>query len=154
MKGDENYSDFSMEQLQSHLRNELDGKKFLLVFDDVWNQDHEKWLKLKELLMDGANGSKILVTTRKKSVASIMGNFPMQELKGLSKKDCLSIFVKCAFNDGEDKQYYLNLIKIGELIVEKCAGVPLAVRSLGSFLYSKKDERDWVSIRDSEIWKS
>ena len=96
MRGDENYSDFFMEQLQSHLRNELDGKKFLLVFDDVWNQDHEKWLKLKELLMDGANGSKILVTTRKKSVASIMGCFPMQELKGLSKKDCLSIFVKCA----------------------------------------------------------
>ncbi|KAL6319459.1 hypothetical protein AAG906_014134 [Vitis piasezkii] len=152
MKGDEKYSDFSMEQLQSHLRNALDGEKFLLVLDDVWNTDREKWLKLKDLLMDGANGSKIIVTTRKKSVASIMGTFPMQELKDLSHEDCLSLFVKCAFKDGEDKQYP-NLLKIGDQIVEKCARVPLAVRSLGSLLYSKRGEHDWVSIRDSEIWK-
>ena len=152
-KPDENYSDFSMEQLQSHLRNELHGEKFLLVLDDVWNEDREKWVKLKDLLMDGgANGSKILVTTRKKSVASIMGSFPMEELKGLSKKDCLSIFVKCAFKDGEDKQYP-KLLKIGEQIVQKCGGVPLAVRSLGSLLNTKKDERDWMSIKESEIWK-
>ena len=152
-KPGENYSDFSLEQLQSHLRNELYGKKFLLVLDDVWNEDREKWVKLKDLLMDGgANGSKILVTTRKKSVASIMGSFPMQELKGLSKEDCLSIFVKCAFKEGEGKQYP-NLLKIGEQIVQKCGGVPLAVRSLGSLLNTKKDERDWVSIRESEIWK-
>ncbi|XP_034672591.1 disease resistance protein RGA2-like [Vitis riparia] len=152
MKGDEKYSDFSMEQLQSRLRNALDGEKFLLVLDDVWNTDREKWLKLKDLLMDGANGSKILVTTRKKSVASIMGTFPMQELKDLSHEDCLSLFVKCAFKDGEDNQYP-NLLKIGDQIVEKCARVPLAVRSLGRILYLKRDEHDWVSIRDSEIWK-
>ncbi|KAJ9676904.1 hypothetical protein PVL29_022085 [Vitis rotundifolia] len=151
-KGDESYSDSSMEQLQSHLRNALDGEKFLLVLDDVWNTDREKWLKLKDLLVDGANGSKILVTTRKKSIASIMGTFPMQEIKGLSHEDCLSLFVKCAFMDGEDKQYP-TLLKIGDQIVEKCAGVPLAVRSLGSLLYSKRGERDWVSIRDSEIWE-
>ena len=69
MKGDENYSNFSMEQLQSHLRNELYGQKFLLVLDDVWNKDCEKWVKLEDFLMDGANGGKILVTTSKKSIA-------------------------------------------------------------------------------------
>ncbi|XP_019082058.1 putative disease resistance protein RGA3 isoform X1 [Vitis vinifera] len=152
IKGDENYSDFSLQQLQSPLRNALDGEKFLLVLDDVWNTDREKWLELKDLLMDGASGSKILVTTRKKAVASIMGTFPMQELRGLSLEDCLSLFVKCAFKDGEDEQHP-NLLKIGEQIIEKCAGVPLAVRSLGSLLHLKRDERDWVSIKESEIWK-
>ncbi|KAL6319232.1 hypothetical protein AAG906_013906 [Vitis piasezkii] len=135
-KGDESYSDSSMEQLQSHLRNALDGEKFLLVLDDVWNTDREKWLKLKDLLVDGASGSKILVTTRKKSTASIMGTFPMQEIKGLSHDDCLSLFVKCAFMD-EDKQYP-TLLKIGDQI---------------EFTVSEKGERDWVSIRDSEIWE-
>ncbi|KAL6319418.1 hypothetical protein AAG906_014093 [Vitis piasezkii] len=116
IKGDENYSDFSLQQLQSPLRNALDGEKFLLVLDDVWNTDREKWLELKDLLMDRANGSKILVTTRKKAVASIMGTFPMQELRGLSLRI-----------DGEDEQHP-NLLKIGDQIIEKCAGVPLAVR--------------------------
>ncbi|KAF2307877.1 hypothetical protein GH714_032837 [Hevea brasiliensis] len=32
-------------------------------------------------------------------------------------------------------------------------GVPLAVITLGSLLYSVTDERDWKFIRDSEIWK-
>ncbi|XP_059590162.1 disease resistance protein RGA2-like [Vitis vinifera] len=149
IKGDENYSDF-LQQLQSPLRNALDGEKFLLVLDDVWNTDREKWLELKDLLMDGANGSKILVTTRKKAVASIMGTFPMQELRGLSLEDCLSLYVKCAFKDGEDEQHP-NLLKIGDQIIEKCAGVPLAVRSLGSLLYLKRDERDCVSVGTSFV---
>ena len=48
--------------------------------------------------------------------------------------------LKDAFYDAED-------------IVDERGGVPLAVRSLGSLLNTKKDERDWVSIRESEIWK-
>ena len=71
----------------------------------MWNEDREKWVKLKDLLMNSANGSKILVTTCKKSVASIMGSFLMQELKDLSYEDCFSICVKCAFKDGEDKPF-------------------------------------------------
>ena len=64
----------------------------------------------------------------------------------------MSIIVKCTFKDGEGKQYP-NLLKLGEQIVKKCGGVPLAVRSLRSLLNTKKDECDWMSIRESGIWK-
>ncbi|CBI15511.3 unnamed protein product, partial [Vitis vinifera] len=83
---------------------------------------------------------------------NIVGLLRQSKLRGLSLEDCLSLFVKCAFKDGEDEQHP-NLLKIGEQIIEKCAGVPLAVRSLGSLLHLKRDERDWVSIKESEIWK-
>ena len=37
--------------------------------------------------------------------------------------------------------------------MKKCGGVPLAVKTLGSLLYSKTEERDWISIRDNAVWK-
>ncbi|KAB2604323.1 disease resistance protein RGA1 [Pyrus ussuriensis x Pyrus communis] len=42
---------------------------------------------------------------------------------------------------------------MGKDIVRKCGRVPLAVKTLGSQLYSKTDEREWKLIRDSAIWK-
>jgi hypothetical protein len=36
--------------------------------------------------------------------------------------------------------------------VKKCGGVPLAVRTLGSLLFSKFDLVEWVNVRDNEIW--
>nr|XP_023902096.1 putative disease resistance protein RGA1 [Quercus suber] len=141
----------SIDQLQILLREILKDNKFLLVLDDVWNEDHNKWMELEDLLRDGYNGSKIIVTTRNNSVATIMGTVPTYHLDGLSNEECMSLFVKLAFKEGEEKQYP-NLLEIGNDIVKKCKGVPLAVRTLASLLYSKVDEREWKSIRDNEIW--
>ena len=44
-------------------------------------------------------------------------------------------------------------MEIGEEIMKKCKGVPLAVNSLGNLLYSKLDERNWKFVKDNEIWK-
>uniref|UniRef100_A0A2N9I2Z6 Rx N-terminal domain-containing protein n=1 Tax=Fagus sylvatica TaxID=28930 RepID=A0A2N9I2Z6_FAGSY len=51
-------NDLHMDELQKQLRKEIDGKKYLLVLDDVWNQNYNKWDNLKSLLMGGAKGSK------------------------------------------------------------------------------------------------
>ncbi|KAB1225421.1 putative disease resistance protein RGA3 [Morella rubra] len=53
--------DVGMEALTQSLKNLIDRKKYLLVLDDVWNEDREKWCKFKPLLMGGARGS--LITT-------------------------------------------------------------------------------------------
>uniref|UniRef100_A0A2N9IBE3 Rx N-terminal domain-containing protein n=1 Tax=Fagus sylvatica TaxID=28930 RepID=A0A2N9IBE3_FAGSY len=95
--------------------------------------------------------SKILVTTRNNSVATIMGTAPTYNLHGLSPENCLSLFEKLAFKEGEANQHR-NLLEIGEEIVKKCKGVPLAVRTLADLLYSKVDEREWKFVRDNEIW--
>jgi hypothetical protein len=123
----------------------------LLVLDDVWNDDRAKWIELKDLIKVGTRGSKIMVTTRNNSIASMMGNVPSYVLQGLSLKDCLSLFVKWAFKEGEEEKYP-NLVEIGKEIVKKCQGVPLAVRTLGSSLFSKFDLNTWVFVRDSELW--
>ena len=144
--------DLDEEQLQMRLENNLEGRKFLLVLDDVWNDDRGKWIELRNLLMEGANRSKILVSTRSPTIASMMGTMSPYNLECLPHKECLSLFVKWAFDKGKERQY-VNLVEIGEEIMKKCKGVPLAVNSLGNLLYSKLDERIWKFIKDNKIWK-
>ena len=98
----ENCNVLEEEQLQIRLRNILDGKKFLLILDDVWNEDRVKWIELRNLLMGGANGSKILVTTRSPTIASMMSTMCPYNLKGLPQEECVSLFIKWAFDEGEE----------------------------------------------------
>jgi Leucine-rich repeat (LRR) protein len=149
--GGEISKNMSMDKVQASLRSYLKEKRFFIVFDDVWNEDRNKWIGLKKLLIEGAKGSKIVVTTRSHKVAKVMAPGPIHDLRGLPEDDCLFLFLKWAFVEGEEKQYP-KLVEIGKQIVKKCSGVPLAVRTLGSLLYSKTEEHDWISIRDNEIW--
>lgn len=147
------YSHLDMDQLQNCLRYNIStNKKFLLVLDDVWNDDPKKWAELKDLLIDGAEGSIVFVTTRNMRVASFMGTVTPYKLSVLPNDECLSLFIKCAFKEGKEKEHP-ELLHIGRAIVRKCGGIPLAVRTLGSLLYMKTEEREWLYIRDNEIWR-
>ncbi|XP_017640244.2 putative disease resistance protein RGA3 [Gossypium arboreum] len=74
------------------------GKKFLLVLDDVWTEDERKWQSLKCCLKSSASpGSKILVTTRKENVATIMGCTRLFNLGKLSEEECWSLFNSSIF---------------------------------------------------------
>ncbi|KAG8646651.1 putative disease resistance protein RGA1 [Manihot esculenta] len=148
----ENTSNLDMEQLQRNMRETIGDKKYLLILDDVWNDDPMRWNLLNELLCTGANGSKILVTTRSNKVASVMGSVSEYELKGLPHDECMALFTKCAFKAGEEK-CYPNLVKVGEEIVRKCKGVPLAVTTIASLLFTQREGRYWKSIRDNGLWQ-
>ena len=140
-----------VDSLQKSLTELLKDKKFLLILDDIWNEDRKKWNELKDLLLGGCNGSKVIVTTRNDSIATKMGTTPTYKLRGLFEKDSLSLFVKLAFKEGEEKQHP-NLFEIGKEIVRKCKGVLLALRTLAGLLYSKVDEDEWKHVRNNEIW--
>ncbi|KAG6692063.1 hypothetical protein I3842_10G094400 [Carya illinoinensis] len=138
--------------LQTSLRELLKDKRFLLVLDDIWNENRNKWIESIDLLNGGSHGSVVVVMTRSHNVSSILDPIYTHSLDGLSNEKSLSLFVKCAFKEGEDKRH-LGLLSIAEEIVKKCKGLPLAVKSLGGILYSKVDEREWNSVRDNEIWE-
>ncbi|GLT28399.1 hypothetical protein SLA2020_033390 [Shorea laevis] len=60
-----------LEDTLHNLKTSIEGKKFLLVLDDVWTEEYGKWEQLKNLLLNnGSQGSKILVTTRKEKLSS------------------------------------------------------------------------------------
>ncbi|KAM5559901.1 putative disease resistance protein RGA3 [Rosa sericea] len=72
------------------LQKNLEGKRYLLVLDDVWNEDLQKWDDLRTSLLSirGTEGSSIIVTTRKVKVAKIMETLPRYDLTKLSDDDC------------------------------------------------------------------
>ncbi|XP_015881560.4 putative disease resistance protein RGA4 [Ziziphus jujuba] len=140
-----------METIHRRVQELMTRKRFLLVLDDVWNEDHEKWDRLKNSMRHGSVGSKVLVTTRSEKVALIMGTVSPYHLKGLSDENCWLLFQKRAFKNGKPEETS-NLIAIGKEIARKCKGVPLAAKALGSSLALKRKD-DWLNVRNSEMWK-
>ncbi|KAM4097916.1 hypothetical protein ACJW30_07G037700 [Castanea mollissima] len=139
-----------MDPLQNKLREHLDKKKYLLVLDDIWNEDEEKWCNLKRLLMGGAKGSKVVITTRTNLVAEITSTISSYSLKGLSRDQSWSLLKKVAFKKGRET-INSNLEAIGMDIVEKCQGVPLALRTIGKVLFFKKTEDEWLYIKNTKL---
>ncbi|KAL4601015.1 hypothetical protein ACB092_11G241500 [Castanea dentata] len=139
-----------MDTLIIDLKKEIDEKRYLLVLDDVWNEDPKKWLSLTDILKSGARGSKILVTTRSNKVAKITQTVPPYMLEGLNEKESWSLFKQMAFEKGQEPENS-KFKEIGKEILKKCRGVPLAIRTIGSLLYFKNTEKEWLSFKDSEL---
>ncbi|KAK8273153.1 hypothetical protein V6Z12_D11G387200 [Gossypium hirsutum] len=134
-----------MDQLQKQLRDKIDGKKYLLVLDDIWNDDPEKWSRLKKLLMGGAKGSRIIITNKCQS--------HVLKLKGLSPDDAWSLFKKIAFEQGYADSTNSVFVEVGKQISERCGGVPLAIRTIAGTLSLKKTANEWHSFKENELAK-
>ena len=127
-----------MNTLVENLQKEIYEKKFLLVLDDGWNEDPKEWFNLKEMLMGGARGSKILVT--------ITHTIKPYLLRGLDQHASWLLFKQMAFEEGQEPANP-SIVEIGREIVKKCVGVALTVRTMGSLLYFKNSEREWLSFK-------
>ena len=124
--------DLDIEPLQRELQALLQRKRYLLVLDDVWDDEQENWRRLKSVLVYGTKGSSILVTTRLLKVTTIMVTMPPHELATLSYNDCQELFKHRAFRPNEVEQ--VEFVVIGKEIVRKCGGDPLAAKALKGLL--------------------
>ncbi|KAF9683810.1 hypothetical protein SADUNF_Sadunf04G0052900 [Salix dunnii] len=131
---EERFNDLEEVELEAKLEAIFHGREYFLVLDDVWNEDSQKWLLLKPLLSKGALKSKIIVTTRSKRGAQIMGSSGAYEFSLLDQKDWLSLFYKFAFKERQKKRHP-NLVEFGKEIVGKCKQIPSAVINLGTQLH-------------------
>ncbi|TQE13008.1 hypothetical protein C1H46_001383 [Malus baccata] len=141
-----------MDQLQNNLREKVDGKKYLLVLDDVWNEDQEKWLSLKDLLVGGGEGSIILITTRSEIVAKASHTSKLYTLGGLNEEQSWTLFKAMAFEDGNEP-HNPTIKAVGEEVARKCQGVPLAIRTIGGMLRTKHHEIEWLNFKKKKLSK-
>ncbi|TVU04748.1 hypothetical protein EJB05_47881, partial [Eragrostis curvula] len=142
----------NIELLRGRLQEVIGRKRFLLVLDDVWNEDERKWEDdLKPLLCSSSHGSgsMIVVTSRSQRVASIMGTHSPYELVCLNEDDSWKLFSKKAFCT--EAEEHTELVAIGRRIVSKCKGLPLALKTMGGLMSSTQQVQDWVTVADSNI---
>ncbi|CAL5331019.1 unnamed protein product [Camellia sinensis] len=141
----------NLDQVQVQLKQALAGKKFLIVLDDVWNKKYSDWNVLKKPFNEGAQGSKVVVTTRDRDVARMMRAVELHYIEVLSDDDCWSLFSRHAF-ENRSIDANPNLVSIGKKIVKKCKGLPLAARTLGGLLHCKEQDEEWEDVLHSKIW--
>ncbi|KAK9690458.1 hypothetical protein RND81_09G129100 [Saponaria officinalis] len=140
-----------IEELQKEVRKLIQGKKFLLVLDDVWSESRDEWDSLKSFLNLGGTGSRVVVTSRSKKVARVAGDNLMYELKGLSEENSWNLFKRLAFEQGKEPMNSNDrFFDIGKEIVKKCVNVPLSIRVVGSMLYDQ-DETKWLSLKSANL---
>ena len=143
--------DNDLNLLQCKLEERLIRKKFLLVLDDVWNENYNDLESLQLPFSVGLQGSKIIVTTHNGEVARVMRSIRIHQFGRLSPEDYWSLFSKHAFENG-DSSPHPKLEEIGKEIAKRCKGLPLAAKTLGSALFSELRVEEWENLLNSEIW--
>ncbi|CAH1440667.1 unnamed protein product [Lactuca virosa] len=141
----------NLDLLHVTLKEELSKKRFLLVLDDVWNEDDSKWELIQSPLLVGAPGSRIIVTTRSTRVASVMDSQETYPLGVLSNEDALSLFAQHALGE-KNFDNHPTLKLLGEGMVQKCGRLPLALKALGRVLKGNRNGDEWEKLLKSEIW--
>ncbi|KAL0921642.1 hypothetical protein M5K25_008736 [Dendrobium thyrsiflorum] len=153
-----------LEALQWSLKNEVMSKRFLLVLDDVWEEEEEeerdksKWENVLVPLASGGFDSKILVTTRTDSIALMFAKVitrkkEIVKLEGLEEDESLQLLYSHAFAGVENPtDDHKKLRAIAGEIVKKLLGSPLAAKVVGGVLNSLDlDERRWSTVLESNL---
>lgn len=136
--------------IKSGILEALDGRRFLLVLDDVW-VEKLAWEPLHDFLKSCPKGSKILVTSRNSNVARIMGATQTHTLGQLPEDKCWDLFAKKAFPDGTCTKI---LEEMGREIIHKCNYLPLAVKAMAGLLRANNNIKEWQRILRNGIWNS
>uniref|UniRef100_A0A0D3FXW4 Uncharacterized protein n=1 Tax=Oryza barthii TaxID=65489 RepID=A0A0D3FXW4_9ORYZ len=140
-----------MNQLHRIIAKRLEGKRFLLVLDDAWDESLVRWTSLLVPLKSAAPGSRIVVTTRSAKVARMMA-FKIHQLGYLTDTTCWSVCRDAALQDRDPSIIDDGLISIGKSVAAKCKGLPLAANAAGSVLSIAIDRKHWETVEQSDLW--
>ena len=121
--------------LQVRLKEKVAGKKFLLVLDNMWNDNYKEWELFRAPFNDAAHGSRVIVTTRSHRVPATKGTVNTYIMQPLSDEVSWRLFANSAFGNKEPRSNKLEDIR--KEILSKCSGLPIAIKAIGNILGSK-----------------
>ncbi|KAF8647791.1 hypothetical protein HU200_065206 [Digitaria exilis] len=138
------------------LTNTLSGGRFLMVLDDVWSD--QAWSHVLSVPIRNAcqhqPGNWVLITTRFGDLAERMGaSFYQHHVKPLNDEDAWSLLNKQLPPSPNQIVGTGRLKDIGMKIINKCGGLPLAVKVMGGLLCTRSQtEREWEAVLNHRAW--
>ena len=126
--------DLSEDELLEILGNALKGKKYLIVFDDIWDINIDWYLKLKQKLksvssVDGHGYGHVIITTRLPHKARMMvGPRNLYHIQPLPSSSMEGTWERSYDMSFDMLNIYRPKMKVE--IVERCDGLPLALNTL------------------------
>ncbi|EES08872.1 hypothetical protein BDA96_05G208600 [Sorghum bicolor] len=125
----------------------LQTKRYCIVIDDIW--DISVWKMIRCALPDNMGGYVIITTTRNFKVAEEIGG--AYSMKALCHESSRKLFYTRIF--GNEEKYKCpdeHLTEVSHRILNKCAGVPLAIITIASLLANKaRDKMEWLEVYNS-----
>lgn len=134
----------SEEDLAEEVRRRLLRNRYLIVLDDIW--DVEAWNGLRASFPDDANGSRIIMTTRRHDVApqDKLDKEPLS-LRELTRDESWDLLQKKLFSR---KELPPELCELRMQIAEMCRGLPLTIVILAGIL-ANVDQCSWKEVVQS-----
>ncbi|XP_057466997.1 toMV susceptible protein tm-2-like [Actinidia eriantha] len=138
------------EDIEMQLFTFLSQKRYVIVLDDIWNP--ESWDAFKNAIpTNSKNGSRIIVTSRNTFVGiHVGGRSSLHELQPLDQKTSKELFFKMLMSNTTETLDPPELENIGQQILKRCGGVPLAiVIMVGLLLVRDRTEHAWKGVLES-----
>ncbi|WKA05271.1 hypothetical protein VitviT2T_023246 [Vitis vinifera] len=126
----------------------LQGKRNLIVLDDIWNTD--VWRGLSSYFPAESNKSRVLITTRREDIV-VDAHSDCYKLQLLGEKESWELFLNKVGTRAV--LTWPGLEEFKKEIVAKCKGLPLTIVVLGGLLSLKDLTRDsWLKVLKSMDW--
>ncbi|XBI14237.1 hypothetical protein VPH35_140853 [Triticum aestivum] len=144
----------SLDQLQISIAERLKSKRFLIVFDDMWECSGEGWKNLLAPFMKGeAKGNMVLVTTQFPTISEMVETANTITLQGLEFDDFFTFFKSLIFEGNKLEYYQEDFDDLAKDIANKLKGSPLAAKTVGLLLRKEFSREHWIGVLDNNEWQ-